>query len=128
MPNNKYEKKSPQLFRQILLNSFIAALVGGILSFIFLSASPENALKFGEKNTSSLSGGISAVGFLGSIIWNFVISILGAFLLGFTTAIGSLIYHSFSKNHNIFYDEEPRSYPVGLFFDRLRARFTDADP
>lgn len=84
-------------FRKILYNSFIGALVGGALAFIALSASPVNALKFGSQGASSLHAGLGIVGFLGSIIWNFLISVLGAIVFGFTTAIGSLIYYSIPK-------------------------------
>ncbi len=99
MQNVQSNGIAPQIFKKILLNSLMAALGGGILAFVVLSASPENALKFGENSSSTLSEGIGIVGFLGSIIWNFVISIFGAVFFGFVTAIGSLIYYSIPKKN-----------------------------
>ena len=97
MQEAQLNEKEPKAFRKILSNSLIAALIGGVLAFVVLSASPENALKFGSQGTSSLHGGLGIVGFLGSIIWNFLISVCGALFFGFTTAIGSLIYYSMPR-------------------------------
>lgn len=97
MQEAQINEKEPKVFRKILSNSFMAAIAGGILSFLFLSASPENALEFGSKGTSALHGGLGLIGFLGSIIWNFLISVFGALFFGFITAIGSLIYYSMPR-------------------------------
>src|SRR5258708_28259769 len=81
-------------FRKVLSNSLLAAVVGGILTFLILSGSPEKALNFGSQSSSSLSGGIGIIGFFGTIIWNTLISALGAMFSGFVVAVGSLIFYS----------------------------------
>ncbi len=94
MDNSLPKEKPSKIFGKIIWNSTVASLIGGTLAFFVLSASPENALKFGAHGGRTLSEGMGLVGFVGSIIWNFVVSVFGALCFGFATAIASLIYYS----------------------------------
>jgi hypothetical protein len=83
--------------RKILSNSLLAAIFGGVLTFLFFSISAERAANFASRGSNTLSGGLGVIGVLGTFVWNTFIAIFGALFSGFTVAIGSLIYYSFPR-------------------------------
>lgn len=91
------ELETPKPSKNILLRSLIAALIGGVLTFIFFTGSLEKALNLGSQSTNSAGAGLGIIAFIGTFIWNIFICTLGALFSGFCTAITLWIYYFISN-------------------------------